>query len=48
MVTLPVGELLQYISYQSAFHINYNLLMQRDNQTWLMDLRSEGEQRDNA
>jgi len=48
MVTLPVGRLPQNISYQFAFHIGYNLLMQRDNQTWLADLRSAGDQRDEA
>jgi RNA polymerase sigma-70 factor (ECF subfamily) len=37
-----------FISYQVALFIGYNLLMQRDNQTWLTDLHSEGEQRDNA
>lgn len=37
-----------FIPYQAALFIDYNLTMQRENQTWLADLRSEGEQRDNA
>lgn len=47
-MTLPEGGPPSFISYHFAFHIDYNPLMQRDNPTWLADLRSEGEQRDTA
>lgn len=47
-MTLQERRTPSFTSYHFVFHIGYNLLMQRDNQSWLMDLHSGGEQRNNA